>query len=108
MLRRTATTMSISPYAMFLIKTKGQPLFRGLSFYQRATKCALTWHRLSPSAKVVLRTAAARHPSLRGPRLRRENAYCAFVRDNYHNVRGSYTQRLTNVAKLYHRKAARK
>ena len=108
MLRRTVSKLGVSPYAMFLIKTKGQPLFRGLGFVQRATKCGLTYHRLTPSAKVLLRTAAARHPSFGMPKPRRENQYCAFVRQNYHNVRGTYSERLTNVAKLYRKAAARK
>ena len=108
MFRRTVSKMGISPYAAFLIKSKGNRVFRGLGFMERALKCGLTYHRLSPSAKVVLRTAAARHPSFGVPKPRSENAYCAFVRQNYHNVSGSYSQRLTNVSKLYRKVNARK
>ena len=103
MLRRTCAKLRVSPYSLFLVKTKAFPELQGLTLPDRARKLASLYRTLSKEdmAKLVAQASRATSFPPRVRKARKANEYSLFVKANFHKFSGTVPERIKKIAVLW-------
>ena len=108
MLRRTCTKLTVNPFGLFLVKTKGLPELQGLTFLKRSKKVTSLFRGLSKADKAKLVAQASRVPAFppRVRKARKAHKYALFVKANSNKFSGSASERIKKIAVLWNEQKA--